>query len=53
MGIKHVMIMCRLITWNVDILNHGLVEARYLHVRDNIEHYTSTKQVYNLSNIIF
>ena len=53
MGKKHVRIMCRLITWNVDMWNHGLVEVRYTHVRDNIEHYTSMKQVYHMSNIIF
>ena len=53
MGIKHVRIMYRLITWNVDIWNHSLVKARYTHVRDNNEHFTSTKQVYHMSNIIF
>ena len=38
MGLRQVRLMCRLITWNVDIWNHSLVEARYTHVRDNNEH---------------
>ena len=37
--------MCRLITWNVNIWNHDLVEAHYTRVRDNNEHCTSTKQL--------
>ena len=53
MGIKHVRIMCRLITWNVDIWNHGPIEARYAHVRDNNKHFTTTKQVYYMPNITF
>ena len=50
---KHVRILCRLITWNVNIWNHDLVEVRYTHVRAIKEHCTSTKEVYHMPNIIF
>ena len=53
MSIKHVRILCRLITWNVDKWNHSLVEALYTHVHDNNEHCTNTNQVYHMSNINF
>ena len=33
MGVKHVRMMCCLITWNFVEWNHGIVEARYKHVR--------------------
>ena len=52
MGIKYVRILCRLNTWDFDIWNHSLVEARYTHVRGNNGYCTSKKQVYHMSNII-
>ena len=45
--------MCRLITLNVKIWNHDLVEVLYTHVSANNEHCTSMKQVYHMSNHIF
>ena len=53
MGMKHVRIMCRLITCSANIRNHNLVEVRYTHVRADKEHRTSMTQVYHMSNIIF
>ena len=45
MSEMHVRIMCRCITCNVVISDHGLVEARDTHVCVNNEHSTSPKRV--------